>query len=262
MTVFTCGGEPEDIFTAVYDAWASRLGHENVALEIAAETSQPWLFAQYRHVERDRTKAEKVARSVYRKISPQAWQGIYQTALSFEEDRADAIYRFLIEGFLVGADVVNRLQNPAVCRVFELSRKVGREAHYFVEFVRFSQWDNGVLFAKIAPKCNIVSLVAPHFANRLSGETWLIYDEVWHKAAVHPAGGAWYLMDTRDSGWDDMLSRREDREDGSSWESRWRTFVENIAIEARINPGLQRNMMPLWYRKHMTEHRGGTEAEP
>lgn len=261
MTIFTCGPEPEDIFTAVYDAWASRLGHDNVELEIESAEQQSRLFARYCHVERDREKAEKVARSVRNKISPEAFQGIYQAALSFETDRADAIYRFLIEGFRVGPDIVNRLQNPAVCRVFELSRKVGREGHYFLEFARFTQWENGVLFARVAPKCNIVSLIAPHFANRLSGETWLIYDEIWRKAAVHPVGQAWYLMDTVESGWDEVLRSRKGDEDGSRWENRWRTFVKHIAIEARINPGLQQNMMPLWYRKNMTEHLPAPDPE-
>lgn len=254
-TVFVCGPEPEDIFTAVYDAWASRLGHDNVALEIASDELQTRLFAEYRSVSRDPVKAEKVARSVQRKLSPEAYQGIYQTALSFEPDRADAIYRFLVEGFRVGPDIIHRLQDPAVGRVFELSRKVGREGHYFVEFARFSQWDNGVLCARIAPKCNVVSLVAPHFANRLSGENWILYDEVWHKAAVHPTGQAWYLLDTVACGWDELLQAHREEDDWSEWEDRWRTFVRHIAIEARINPPLQRSLMPLWYRAHMPEHR-------
>ncbi len=33
MTVFVCGEEPEDVFCGIYDAWMSRLGHENVRLE-------------------------------------------------------------------------------------------------------------------------------------------------------------------------------------------------------------------------------------
>lgn len=250
-TVFLCGPEPEDIFTAVYDAWASRLGHDNVSLEIESEQWQPRLFAQYCHVKRDGKKAEKVAGSVRRKISPEAFQGIYQAALSFEPDRADAVYRFLIEGFRVGPDVIHRLQNPAVCRVFELSRKVGRESHLFLGFSRFVQWDNGVLFARLAPKCNVLPLVAPHFANRLSGENWLIYDETWHKAAVHPTGQDWFLMDTVESGWDEALRERREEE---NWEDLWRTFVRHIAIRERVNPDLQMNMLPLWYRKNMTEH--------
>ncbi|MBP3700687.1 MAG: TIGR03915 family putative DNA repair protein [Lachnospiraceae bacterium] len=264
ITVFLCGPEPEDIFTAVYDAWASRLGHSNVRLEIESEEQQMGLFCQYRRVARDLEKAEKVGRSIARKISWEAYYGVYQAALSFEQDRADAIYRFLVEGFRVGADIIHRLQIPAVCRVFELSRKVGNESHLFLGFTRFVQWDNGVLFARVAPKCNVLPLLAPHFEDRMSGEHWMIYDENRHKAAVHPAGRSWFMVDTTDGGWEAQLRRGRDREiepsecsladDGANWEQLWRTFVTSIAIEPRRNPGLQRNLMPLWYRKHMTEH--------
>ena len=43
-------------------------------------------------------------------------------------------------------------------------------------------------------------------------------------------------------------------DDGQQWEDLWRTFVSNIAIQPRRNWELQRNLMPLWYRKNMTEH--------
>ena len=36
MTIFLCDDTMEGIFTAVYDAWASRLGHANVKLQVAA----------------------------------------------------------------------------------------------------------------------------------------------------------------------------------------------------------------------------------
>lgn len=265
LTVFVCGPEPEDIFTAVYEAWDSRLGHDRVALEIETENRQERLFAVYRRVERDEEKAEKVARSVFRKISPGAYHGIYQAALSFEEDRADAIYRFLIRGFRVGADVTAQLQDPAVCRVFELSRRVGRESHLFLEFARFAQWDNGLLFGRLAPKCNVLPVIAPHFDGRLPQENWILYDETRSRAAVHPAGGSWFLTDMAEGGWEDFLRRQEKEGDGplpvsadqEAWEDLWRGFVKNIAIEARVNPALQRNLMPLWYRKHMTEHQPG-----
>ena len=249
-TVFLCGPEPEDIFTAVYDAWASRLGHDHVRLEIRSQEQQMDIFCRYVDVERHLEKAEKVSRSIVRKISYEAYFGVYRAALSFAPDRADAIYRFLVEGFRVGANVVHRLQHPAVCRVFELSRKVGNESHLFLGFTRFVQWNNGVLFARVAPKCNVLPLVAPHFDDRMSGEHWMIYDENRHKVAVHPAGGNWFLVDTVDAGWEAWL---ENMDDGQEWEDLWRTFVSRIAIEPRYNPDLQRNLMPLWYRKNMPE---------
>ncbi len=251
ITVFLCGPEPEEIFTAVYDAWASKLGHDHVRLEIEDDRHQMSLFCEYRRVETDREKAEKVSRSVARKISWEAYHGVYRAALSFEPDRADAIYRFLIVGFRVGAGVINRLQDPAVCRVFELSRKVGNESHLFLGFTRFIQWKDTLLVAKLAPKCNVLPIVAAHFDERMSGENWLIYDEIRRKAAIHPAGGSWFMVDGLGPEWKERL---ESRLDGENWENLWRTFVTNIAIEPRKNSNLQRNLMPLWYRKNMTEH--------
>ena len=33
----------------------------------------------------------------------------------------------------------------------------------------------------------------------------------------------------------------------------WKTFFDTIAIEERKNEKLQRNMFPLWTRKHVVE---------
>ncbi len=55
-TVFVCGGDPDDILTAVYDAWASRKGHSRVRLEVEGERMLD-LFSHYVPVETDREKA-------------------------------------------------------------------------------------------------------------------------------------------------------------------------------------------------------------
>ena len=47
MVVFVCEDSPEGIFTGVYDAWNSRLGHENVRLEVQGEYNYS-LFSEYR----------------------------------------------------------------------------------------------------------------------------------------------------------------------------------------------------------------------
>lgn len=102
MVVFVCEDSPEGIFTGVYDAWNSRLGHENVRLEVQGEYNYS-LFSEYREVAVDRLKAQKVVRSVRRSLSELAYSWIYRTALSEREDRAEAVYRFLVCGFSAGA---------------------------------------------------------------------------------------------------------------------------------------------------------------
>ena len=91
MVVFVCEDSPEGIFTGVYDAWNSRLGHENVRLEVQGEYNYS-LFSEYREVAVDRLKAQKVVRSVRRSLSELAYSWIYRTALSEREDRATAFW--------------------------------------------------------------------------------------------------------------------------------------------------------------------------
>ena len=60
MVVFVCEDSPEGIFTGVYDAWSSRLGHENVRLEVQGEYNYS-LFSEYREVAVDQLKAQNAA---------------------------------------------------------------------------------------------------------------------------------------------------------------------------------------------------------
>ena len=116
MVVFVCEDSPEGIFTGVYDAWSSRLGHENVRLEVQGEYNYS-LFSEYREVAVDQLKAQKVVRSVRRSLSELAYSWIYRTALSERDDRAEAVYRFLVCGFGAGAAgrrITDNLQIPAV----------------------------------------------------------------------------------------------------------------------------------------------------
>ena len=82
----------------------------------------------------------------------------------------------MVAGFHYGAHVVDFLQEPVVMRMFELKRKVGNEAHFHVEFIRFANMPGDVLVSHIDPKSNVLTLVAPHFSDRLPSEKMCIRD--------------------------------------------------------------------------------------
>ena len=60
MTVFECEDSSDGIFTGIYDAWDSRLGHANVRLQLQGMHTLE-LFTQYRQVVPDAGKAETVS---------------------------------------------------------------------------------------------------------------------------------------------------------------------------------------------------------
>ena len=47
------------MMTCIYDAWSARLGHNNIKLQIEPIWS-PELFCDYRHVDPDEEKVQKV----------------------------------------------------------------------------------------------------------------------------------------------------------------------------------------------------------
>lgn len=253
MVIFLCRDEFNSILCGVYDAWMSRLGHENVKLQLEGRGNLE-MFSTYRQVEESDDKCNKVITAIKTKISSQVYEYVYKAALCEDQQKADKIYRFLIYGFHYGKKVVDMLQIDSVFQVFKLCRFIGNEAHFHVEFLRFSQMEQGILLSRIGPKNDVLSLIAPHFADRLSGENWIIYDENRKKAALHGADKGWLIADMDTAEWTKQLEKGTDEEE---YRKLWKAFHKSIAIESRVNPTCQRNHLPLRYRPYMTEFRGG-----
>jgi len=104
-------------------------------------------------------------------------------------------------------------------------------------------WD---FYAKYEPDNNITLLLAPHFADRLADQPWIIHDIRRGIAALYN-GQEWILTDTVPA----ALAAWTDCDD--IFEDIWRTYHQHIAIAERTNSHLQKNLMPMRYWKHLTE---------
>jgi len=251
MIYYTCRDQFEDKMSCIYTAWekALKCGHSNIRLKVEP-IYQETLFDEYNHIDADEEKVEKVVRTIKNKLSSKGLFYVYRASLSSEEDSLDTIYRWLIKGFKVGPSVFDNYADPDVMRFVEINRRVGNEAHFFREFARFTSMDDKIYICHIEPKDNVISIVADHFANRMPSEHFMIIDDNRRYAIVHPKDEDNYIRFFTE---DEMerLSTTESYED--EYTDMWRTFFNTIAIKERINPKCQRNMMPLWYRKHAVE---------
>ena len=245
---FTCGDDFGAMMSCIYEAW--RWGNRGYTVKLSVESERNYmLFCEEHYVSYDEERTRKVVRSIREKISWRAFLLVYHCAMSEEEEKLEVIYRFLRIGFLVGAGVTAHLTEEPVMRITEIARAVTHESHKFREFVRFTRMGD-VLCSVICPKSNVVTLLAPHFADRLISENWLIIDEKRKIAVIHPADGEWYLRPLEEEEFRWFMGYDRDREE---YARLWRTFFKHIAVLQRKNPRCQMNFLPKWYRTNMTE---------
>lgn len=251
MYVFICEDSLEGIFTGVYDACASRLGHRNIRL-ITGEPDNYELFSEYIPVTPSDEKTRKVIDTITSRFGLRFYESIYQAAMSGEGpdqkkmDKADAIYETILLALASGdgQKVLLSLGEPCVYRIFELCRATNREACHHLEFLRFSELENGVLFATIHPKDYILPYLAEHFTDRLPMDNFMIYDETHQLVAVHKASMKYALADATDLDLD-KVKRYSDNE--SEYRRLWLTFFDHIAIDSRRNSHLQMQLIPKRY---------------
>lgn len=251
IRVFQCEDTLTGILTGVYDAWDSRLGHDRVRLQ-TAQNADMELFCEYVQVLPDLVKAEKVLRTVHKRLGEEAYEMIAYASACPDDRKADAIYRMIVLGLHLpdGREISGMLTQPEVRLVFELRRKAWHIAHRYMGFVRFQELENGVLLSVIDAEADVLALIAPHFADRLPLENWTIYDRRRQKAALHRAGKGWVILEEAEE--EAFLSRRESDQE-ARFDALWKVFHKAIGIRERTNERLQSSLLPKKFRQFMNE---------
>ena len=79
---------------------------------------------------------------------------------------------------------------------------------------------------------------------------WMIIDDGRGLGVIHPKNEPFYVTKFRA---EEMERLRQTEQQEDLYTKMWKEFFYTIAVEKRENPGCQRNMFPLRYRKHVTE---------
>lgn len=249
--ILRCEDSLEGIFTAIYDAFVykNRMpGPYEDSIQIAVGTGgNLTLFTREIEVPTNADKVVKTVSSIQTRLGYSVYDTLLAALCHFAEDRATAVLGYLVRAFAKGRSVSEHLADPYVMRVMELSRKVGNECDKFYGFLRFRvvTGEGEILWAEIEPKCNLVPLMMEHFTDRFPGENFVIYDVKRNLAAVHEAYHSCVIVTGQE------LPQAPGAEDYV--ETLWKQYFTSMEIKERHNERCQRNLMPVWYRKHMVE---------
>ena len=249
--MYVCNDGITGIFSGIYDAWKTKFEQEKVGIVLKGYINQE-LFCEYVECGENEKKAVAVEKLIKNHLGYEAYWDIYHAVLSNDPEKGDAILGAMLEARKINDSrkIMQHLSHPKVRKVFELSRKVANEAHYYKEIVRFKELENGILFAQIEPQCQILTCLGDHFSNRFPLENWMIYDRTHKMFLVHKENKQWFLIVNEELN-EDMSMKISERE--RTYMNLWKGFFENIAIEERESYERQRQHLPLHFRKHVTE---------
>jgi len=249
--ILICEDSNIGIFTGIYEAYERKLNLDTTVLQVGEEDNLR-LFAEYIRVSPCEEKAQKVIRTIRRRFGEETMRIIFEALASTDSQKGNAVYQMLVFGLrgqYRGA-LIDCLSQECVVKVIALSTTVWHEYHHFYGFLRFQELANGILFAKICPKAEVLSFLGDHFSNRFPLENFIIYDEQHDYCLVHGCGRTWFTI----SG-DIFRSTRlpEFSEEELQIQELFKYFCDTIAIRERENSSLQQQMLPLRFRSNMVE---------
>lgn len=244
-------GSFEGLLTCVHEAYYRREDPGFIA-EVGRykEKIQGTLFSMIESpvlVATDPIKAQKVYDSVLDKISTEAMETIYHVYLSEAENFEIMVLRYLRLGFRIGFDLNKNLQDRRVMDMLKIERRVVLEAHRLQGFLRFQE-KQGFYYAAYEPDHNITALIAPHFAERLADQDFIIHDKRRGLAAVC-RNKEWFMTCLEGS----AFPATPGSGSGCLYEDLWKGYFSWASIEERTNLKNQKRQMPKRYWKHLTE---------
>ncbi|MBR1701449.1 MAG: TIGR03915 family putative DNA repair protein [Lachnospiraceae bacterium] len=260
MYVYRCEDTLESIFTAIYRVYEEHRPKDEVLLALDEE---PRLFAEEMIVTADQERSGKVVRTLCRRFGMEDYERICFALTAEDVEKAQAVYRTVVSGLALreGAGygrLFEGLGDAQVCKAFKLARSAERECCHLEGFLRFEELEKGALYAQAEPKNNLLPFLMAHFADRFPEENFLIHDVGRGIAGVHyrqTGPEAWVLIGGKGEkgaavtkGVEAALSESE-----LYYRSLFRRFCGEIGIRERANEALQRNLLPLHFRKYMTE---------
>lgn len=257
MYIYRCEDSLESIFTAIYNVYEDRHSGDEVFLALDRE---PRLFAVEVEVKPDATKYSKVIRTIRRKFGEENYYSLCLALSSPDGEKAQAVYKTVAQGLEKGCRWGHLLDNLAdiyVNKTFSLARNASRECCHLEGFARFEEMESGLLYSRIEPRNNLLAFLMTHFTDRFPEENFVLHDVGRNLYGLHRSGEmrngeeAWYLL----QGEEFVPEYVQISSAEIKYQMLFKYFCEKIAIDARRNPALQRNMLPLHFREFMTEFR-------
>lgn len=253
MLVFQYDKTFEGLLGAVFDAYAGKCFPERL---VGAGEPEPMFTSRLVTVTADRAKADRVWRGLQKKMVAKAPNMVFHAWLSELPGVDELLFRFVCKIFDSAPGKESDFTDPDVPGVHRTAFQVARESEHIRQFVRFQKAGDDTYFAPIEPKFNCLPLSLPYFKDRFADQKWMIYDT--------RRGYGFYYDLTRvvevNLPSDPMNGAELNAElmaaDEKRFQTLWHAYFRSLTLRERLNPKLQRRLIPVRFWKYMPEMQG------
>ena len=155
----------------------------------------------------------------------------------------------LLEYIIIGFKEVKQLFNINLESIFylnNLEKELFKNIHKMTGFIRFEELEDGTLYAKVESKFNVLYFLGKHFLKRFNNQNFIIHD-LNRKIAFIKIENNYSIQEVA------FFDEPNYSSNEQKFQKLWKSFFSGVTLKERINPKLQRQLVPLLYRTYMNE---------
>lgn len=253
MTLFLYDKTFDGLLSCVFFAYEQKKLPD---LILTDSDSRPlFIDEQYRIITK-KDKSLRVWKALEKKLSVIAKNMMLAVWLSELPETEMLLFRYMRKNIDHPQGIEMNFGDDDVLRVKQIAQKVAKEAEQLRQFIRFQETADGLFFAPISPRYNVLSLIVSHFQSRYSNQPWIIYDtnrNIGLYYDMHSVTEVSFSQKDVPELTKGKLNDGQLSEDEALFQEMWKEYFKSTTIKERINLKLQRQHMPQRYWKYLTE---------
>lgn len=234
-------GTFEGFLSLVYEVYYEKLKPVKIYKTLPNEM----IFEEIKNIETKETNAIKVLDAIKIKFPKEIKEKILNIFMCDTREFEMALLEYIIIGFKEPKQLFN-INIQSVFYLNSLEKELFKNVHKMYAFIRFEELDDKTLYGKIECKFNVVYFLAKHFLKRFNNQNFIIHD-INRKLAFIKIDENYSIQEVAYFETPNYSLNEE------KFQKLWKSFFKGVTIKERINPKLQKQLVPLIYRTYMSE---------
>lgn len=240
MNYYRIESSPTAFYSAVFDAYADKEAY--LTSECVLQAS---FCDQVRSLPSSPEKALRVKNKLLR-VDKESIFEIERLLRHKRTDREQLAFLYVREIVKAKAPVRGNFSNPVYAEVAYSLQQISYEIDHLKGFLRFTENEQGVLYAPYESDHDLIDLILPHFERRIGDTPFILHDKRRNRLAIWNGYCHTFAILEEDA---TFVPSEEERE----WQSLWKSYYAHVNIPLRKNERQMRAHMPVRYWKYLPE---------